>query len=45
MEVPSFSFSFGGVDVESQTGLNHFLADMERAAQDDRIEGILIRPT
>ena len=43
MEVPSFSFSFGGVDAESQTGLNHFLADMERAAQDDRIEGILIQ--
>jgi len=43
MEVPSFSFSFGGVDAEPQTGLNHFLADMERAAQDDRIEGILIQ--
>ena len=43
MEVPSFSFSIGGVDAESQTGLNHFLADMERAAQDDRIEGILIQ--
>ena len=43
MEVPAFSFGFGGVDTESQTGLNHFLADMERAAQDDRIEGILIQ--
>ena len=43
MEVPAFSFGFGGVDTESQTGLNHFLADMERAAKDDRIEGILIQ--
>ena len=43
MEVPSFSFSLGGVDAQSQTGLNHFLADMERAAEDDRIEGILMQ--
>lgn len=43
MEVPVLSFGLGGVDSESQTGLNHFLSDMERAAQDDRIEGILIQ--
>ena len=43
MEVPAFSFGLGGVDTESQTGLNHFLADMQRAAEDDRIEGILIQ--
>ena len=43
MEGPAFSFSLGGVDAESQTGLNHFLADMERAAEDDRIEGILMQ--
>lgn len=43
MEVPSFSFGLGGVDAESSTGLNHFLSDMERAAEDDRIEGILIQ--
>ena len=43
MEVPAFSFGLGGVDAEAQTGLNHFLSDMERAAEDDRIEGILIQ--
>lgn len=43
MEVPAFSFGLGGLDTESQTGLNHFLADMQRAAEDDRIEGILIQ--
>lgn len=43
MEVPSFSFGLGGLDTESQTGLNHFLADIQRAAEDDRIEGILIQ--
>ena len=43
MEVPVLSFGLGGVDSESQPGLNHFLSDMERAAQDDRIEGILIQ--
>ena len=43
VDVPTVSFSLGGLDTESQTGLNHFLADMERAAEDDRIEGILIQ--
>jgi len=42
MEVP-FTIGFGSFEPETQMGLNHFLSDMERAAQDDRIEGILIQ--
>ena len=42
MEVP-FTIGFGSLEPETQMGLNHFLSDMERAAQDDRIEGILIQ--
>ena len=42
MEVP-FTIGFGSMEPETQMGLNHFLSDMERAAEDDRIEGILIQ--
>ncbi len=42
MEVP-FTIGFGSLEPETQMGLNHFLSDMERAAQDDRIEGVLIQ--
>ena len=41
-ELP-FTLSLGSMEPEEQMGLNHFLADMERAAEDDRIEGILIQ--
>ena len=42
MELP-FTLQFGSMEPETQMGLNHFLADMERAAEDDNIEGILIQ--
>ena len=42
MELP-FTIQFGSMEPETQMGLNHFLADMERAAEDDQIEGILIQ--
>lgn len=42
MELP-FTIQFGSMEPETQMGLNHFLADMERAAGDDNIEGILIQ--
>ena len=42
MELP-FTIQFGSMEPETQMGLNHFLADMERAAEDDNIEGILIQ--
>ena len=42
MELP-FTLQFGSMEPETQMGLNHFLADMERAAEDDDIEGILIQ--
>ncbi len=42
MEVP-FTIGFGSLEPETQMGLNHFLADMERAAEDERIEGILLQ--
>lgn len=42
MEVP-FTIGFGSLEPQTQMGLNHFLADMERAAEDDRIEGILLQ--
>ncbi len=41
MELP-FTLQFGSMEPETQLGLNHFLADMERAAEDDKIEGILM---
>ena len=41
MELP-FTLQFGSMEPETQLGLNHFLADMERAAEDDNIEGILM---
>ena len=42
MEVP-FTLNFGSLEPETQMGLNHFLADIDRAAADDDIEGILIQ--
>ena len=42
MEVP-FTLNFGSLEPETQMGLNHFLADIDRAADDDDIEGILIQ--
>ena len=42
MELP-FTIQFGSMEPKTQMGLNHFLADMERAAGDDNIEGILIQ--
>lgn len=42
MEVP-FALNFGSLEPETQMGLNHFLADIDRAADDDDIEGILIQ--
>ena len=42
MELP-FTIGFGSLEPESQMGLNHFLSDIERAKQDDRIEGILLQ--
>jgi len=42
MEVP-FALNFGSLEPETQMGLNHFLADIDRAADDDNIEGILIQ--
>ena len=42
MEVP-FALNFGSLEPETQMGLNHFLADIDRAAADDDIEGILIQ--
>lgn len=42
MELP-FTLQFGSMEPQTQMGLNHFLADMERAADDDDIEGILVQ--
>lgn len=42
MEVP-FTIGFGSLEPQTQMGLNHFLSDMERAAEDDRIDGILLQ--